>query len=88
MLIAVEFWTESDVTEYYSHLLYSAHSLFHLNTAENQSLSHVALVPLTYVAMASAVSLSGSMVMRRGVRSGRDFILSEGQENKEIETNS
>lgn len=32
MLIAVEFWTESDVTEYYSHLLYSAHSLFHLNT--------------------------------------------------------
>lgn len=33
-------------------------------------------VPFTYAAMASAVSLSGSMVMRIGVRFGRDFILS------------
>lgn len=34
-------------------------------------------LPLTYAAMASAVSLSGSMVMRMGVRLGRAFILSE-----------
>lgn len=39
-------------------------------------------LPLTYAAMASAVSLSGSMVMRTGVRLGRAFILSEEPKHK------
>lgn len=41
-------------------------------------------VPFTYAAMASGVSLSGSMVMRIGVRFGRDFILSEENPNKNM----
>lgn len=46
-----------------------------LNT--NKIWNNVEFLPLTYAAMASAVSLSGSMVMRMGVRLGRAFILSE-----------
>lgn len=41
-----------------------------------QSNTYDACSPLTYAAIASGVSLSGSMVMRSGVKSGRVFILS------------
>lgn len=37
---------------------------------------HLVFIPFTYAAMASAVSLSGSMVMRMGVMFGIDDILS------------
>lgn len=57
------------------------HSLYFSNI--NTILNHKAFyLPLTYAAMASAVSLSGSMVMRTGVRLGRAFILSEEHKHR------
>lgn len=51
---------------------------FHIKRIINDKV----FLPLTYAAMASGVSLSGSMVMRSGVRFGRDFILSEEHKHK------
>lgn len=44
-----------------------------------------ASVPFTYAAMASAVSRSGSMVIRIGVRFGRDFTFSTRNKKKKFE---